>query len=79
MWLLSELWSSGYPLKMSLMCIFRGLACGVLSTPHLLKVARSRRARPLFRVSTRESLVGSLVQREFVWNDMGLTPSTPSW
>ena len=27
----------------------------------------------------RESLVGSLFQRELVWNEMGLNPSTPSW
>ena len=63
---MSELWSSGDLLKMSMMCIFFGLACGVPSRSHLLKVARSRSACPLFQDRPRESLVESLVRRELV-------------
>ena len=64
MCILSDLWLSGTPLKMSLMYMFQVLACGVPSRSHLLKVAWSRNARPLFRVSPRDSLLESLVQRE---------------
>ena len=45
---------------------FFGLACGVPSRSHLLKVARSRSACPLFQDRPRESLVESLVRRELV-------------
>ena len=66
MCLLSDLWSSGDPLKMSPMCMFQGLACGVPSRSHLLKVSKSRSALQLFQVSPRDSLVEFLVRKELV-------------
>ena len=66
MCIMSELWYSGSPLKMSMMCMFQGLVCGVPSRSHLLKVAPSRSARPLFQVILRESLVEYFVQRKLV-------------
>ena len=58
---MSELWSSGAPSKMIIMCMFRGLAFGVPLRSHLLKISRSQRACPLLKVSPRESLVDYLV------------------
>ena len=58
--------------------MFWGLACGVPSKYHLLNVDLSRRARPLFHVRPRASLVEFFILRDFYWKEMRLTPSTPS-
>ena len=79
MCLLSVLGSSGDPLKMSLMCIFRGLAFGVPSNSHLLNFEQYSKARPLFHDRPRYFLLEYLDCGYFDWKYMGLAPYTPSW
>ena len=61
------------------MFMFHVLALGVTSSSHLLNVARSSKARPLFYERPSASLLGYLDRGELVWKEMELVPSTTSW
>ena len=61
------------------MCMVLGLAWGLPSNSHLLKVARSIRDRLLFHDRPRDSLFESLDRGRFDWKEMGLDMSNPLW
>ena len=77
MCLLKVLGSSGGQLNRSPMCMLHGLAWGVPSNSHLLKLSRYRSSCQLFHYSSIDSLLGSLDRGCFYWKDVGLFMSTP--
>ena len=60
------------------MLTWSGLALGVSSSAHFLKLDISSRALPLFQGGYSAPLVGSLYRGGVcVWKEIGVTPSNP--